>query len=436
MPAPASTRHVSSANVGGLVAGVEADGHAGSRSGRGAARAATPASPAAARRTSARFMRFGPAPSAPRSPAVPNWSRAPNRSARPVGVAGGEHGLELGPGVGVGVLGQPGPGRRLDAPATPLTASGRPRPAAGPCARPRPPAAITSAWSSFSPVSPAARFETSENPSTSAPRCTAARHSCTVDMPTRSAPRVRAMRTSAGVSYCGPANPAYTPSSRSGSTVRARSRSRGDHASVMSTKRGPRSSRFGPVRGERSGEVEVVGDEHALADPVALLHPAGRVGEHDGGAAGQHRGAHAVHDGRSARAPRTGAPGRGRRAAAGPPHRIERTVLPWPGTVDGAKPPSSVTGTSATTSPSWSAAGVQPLPSTSATSWRLGAGHLGQPCRRGGGRLERVADHLARPARSRSCPSDMPGRAPVWPITAEAAIEPSRPARSWAMPCV
>ena len=39
------------------------------------------ASAAVAARTTARFIRFGPAAIAPRSPAVPNSSRPPNRSA-------------------------------------------------------------------------------------------------------------------------------------------------------------------------------------------------------------------------------------------------------------------------------------------------------------------------------------------------------------------
>ncbi len=39
--------------------------------------------------------------------------------------------------------------------------------------------------------------------------------SCTVDIPTTPAPSARSMRTSAGVSYDGPAMPAYT-ASRSG----------------------------------------------------------------------------------------------------------------------------------------------------------------------------------------------------------------------------
>ena len=75
---------------------------------------------------------------------------------------------------------------------------------------------------------PAARLVTSDTPSTSAPASRAAMVSCTVDMPTRSAPSVRNMRISAGVSYCGPNNPAYTPSARVGSISRASARSVGE----------------------------------------------------------------------------------------------------------------------------------------------------------------------------------------------------------------
>src|SRR5690606_1004618 len=128
------------------------------------------ASPAVARMTTARFIRLGPAPISPRSPAVPNSRRAPNRSAsaarsgppppppsrpasparasgpgrprppppaprprgpqpggaeleagagpvgprRQVGLAAlpAQQRVELGPGLGVGVLVPPGPRRR------------------------------------------------------------------------------------------------------------------------------------------------------------------------------------------------------------------------------------------------------------------------------------------------------------------------------------
>ena len=63
-------------------------------------------------------------------------------------------------------------------------------------------------WSSGAPVSPAARFVTSDSPNTSTPAARAAIASSTVDMPTRSAPTTRSMRISAGVSKCGPGSPA------------------------------------------------------------------------------------------------------------------------------------------------------------------------------------------------------------------------------------
>ena len=66
------------------------------------------ASPAAARSTTTRFIRFGPAPSAPRSPAVPNSSVPSNRSARSAGSAAvrdvGDDRVQLGPGLLVRVL--------------------------------------------------------------------------------------------------------------------------------------------------------------------------------------------------------------------------------------------------------------------------------------------------------------------------------------------
>ena len=67
------------------------------------------ARPAAARMTTTRFIRFGPAPSAPRNPAVPNSSRPAKRSASSL-VVGDDQRLELRAGVRVGVFGQPRPG--------------------------------------------------------------------------------------------------------------------------------------------------------------------------------------------------------------------------------------------------------------------------------------------------------------------------------------
>ena len=72
------------------------------------------ARPAAARITTTRFIRLGPAPSSPRRPAVPN-SRVPSkRSARSAGsppASTSAMSLELGAGLLVGILGDPGAGR-------------------------------------------------------------------------------------------------------------------------------------------------------------------------------------------------------------------------------------------------------------------------------------------------------------------------------------
>ena len=86
------------------------------------------------------------------------------------------------------------------------------------------------------------------------PMCRAAITSGTVDIPTRSAPSARMKRISAGVSNCGPSQAAYTPSpsaspSRSAASCASR-RYSGSYASVMSGKRGPSVSSFGPTSGE------------------------------------------------------------------------------------------------------------------------------------------------------------------------------------------
>ena len=60
--------------------------------------------------TTTRFIRLEPAPSSPRSPAVPNSSVPSNRSARSAASPASITLLELGAGLGVGVVGGPGPG--------------------------------------------------------------------------------------------------------------------------------------------------------------------------------------------------------------------------------------------------------------------------------------------------------------------------------------
>ena len=108
----------------GVVAGVVPD-HDRRRRGRRPGPCRYAASPAAARVTTTRFIRLEPAPSSPRSPAVPNSSVPSNRSASSAArvVALLEQRLELGAGGRVGVLGGPGPGA-LDQVAHPPQASG------------------------------------------------------------------------------------------------------------------------------------------------------------------------------------------------------------------------------------------------------------------------------------------------------------------------
>ena len=346
------------------------------------------ASPAAARRTSARFMRFGPAPSAPRSPAVPNCRRAPNRSARPSASSCGQHRLELGPGVGVGVLGQPGAGGRLELAAAHTSSDPTRRPdrvASGDAAHnlwttaasSRPmrsaaatPAAITSAWSSFSPVSPAASVRDEREPE----HLRAEVHRREALVHGRHADEV-------GAEGAGHAHLGRRLVLRPGEAgVHALVQIRIDRAGQVAQPRRPRLGEVDeagaevvavrPGEGRRTREVEVVRDQHALADPVALLHPTGRVGEDDGGAAGQDRGADTRARPWRASAPRTGAHGRGTRAAVG-----RRTGSSAPCSRGRAR-------STARTRPARSPArrrrsrragrrpGSSPLPSTSATSWR------------------------------------------------------------------
>ena len=75
--------------------------------GRGTSSFRYAANPAAARRTTIRFIRLGPAPSAPRRPAVPN-SRVPSKRSASSGVGPSvDQGLQLGPRHRIRVLGRP-----------------------------------------------------------------------------------------------------------------------------------------------------------------------------------------------------------------------------------------------------------------------------------------------------------------------------------------
>ena len=225
------------------------------------------ASPAAAWPTTTRFIRFGPGPSAPRSPAVPNSSRPvkastssdrgrlaarrpPRRAGRSTRCRVAGVGVLLGPrGDGVPQVGRPAV--RL------VTAPRRCRPAGvrsrGAASRP---ASSTSAWLSGSAEMPAARLVTSEMPSTSQARLPGGDrlqrggHADQVAAEHPGHPHLgRASRTAArGTAR---RRPRAGPGRPSGPA----SRSRREYASVRSTK-------VAPTSGRRAGQVDVVGDQH------------------------------------------------------------------------------------------------------------------------------------------------------------------------------
>ena len=264
------------------------------------------ARPAAARITTARFIRFGPAPSSPRRPAVPNCSEPANRSAssslrlrrsdRASGrapPAGSRRPRRPRPGrparsssarrAGVGVVvaprgglrpaGRPArrrprvrcdmslrPGCRRDPSTIPRLVRSVGRPAR---ASPRPvrggrPAARTSAWSSGSREMPAARLVTREMPSTSRPACRAAMASSAVDMPTRCPPRIARHPHLGGRLVLRAAELHVDALGEAGSTSRHSARSRGEYRSVRSTN-------VGALERRGAGEVDVVADQHRRA---------------------------------------------------------------------------------------------------------------------------------------------------------------------------
>ena len=161
---------MSAAKSADAVAGVAADHHR--AVGR---RCVEPGGhPAVARRTSARFMRFGPAPARRAARRCRTASRSPKRSRRPAASPAASSASSSAAGDRVGVLVAPGLGRagasterrrRSRPPAHSWRRRSRSpmRSAAGR------PASSTSAWSRRRRRRPAARLVTSESPSTSAP---------------------------------------------------------------------------------------------------------------------------------------------------------------------------------------------------------------------------------------------------------------------------
>ena len=218
IPAPASTRAASSANSSDRCrASQPMTTPASAASGPAMPRPAPVshrASAAVVPRTTARFIRFGPAPTAPRSPAVPNSSRrrtcrpAPPRAcglSSPARASSSARSRSSGSSASHAVS----RARRSSLITSARPRAGRaagPRPAArrpGPRrpSRPRPPRRGR-ARRAFRPMRQA-RGQVGHQRDGRAPRrprWRAAIASSTVDMPTRSAPSVRSIRISAGVS--------------------------------------------------------------------------------------------------------------------------------------------------------------------------------------------------------------------------------------------
>ena len=242
--------------------------------------------PAAARITTERFIRCGPAPSSPRSPAVPNSSSPQNRSARSASAspsparAAVDHGGQLGPGHRVRVVGAPGLGPRpIERPARAAhsrrTTSASIRPQRSAAARP---ASSTSAWLSGWSLMPAARLVTSDRPSTSSPACRAAMASIAVDMPDQ----------------VGAEHPGHPDLGRrlvlrpAELRVDALGQVRLDLAAQRAQ---PGRVEVGQVDELRAldrrdaGQVEVVADQHRGAGGPVAVEPAAAVGEDDDRAA-------------------------------------------------------------------------------------------------------------------------------------------------------
>ena len=105
------------------------------------------------------------------------------------------------------------------------------------------------------------------------------------------------MRISAGVSKCGPWKPRYTPSGRSGSTVRASGPQPGAvEVGEVDEAGAERRRRVGTGQRRPAGQVDVVADQHRLADRPVRVQRAGAVGQHDRVAAAGGGDAHAVGD--------------------------------------------------------------------------------------------------------------------------------------------
>ena len=323
-------------------------------------------------------MRFGPGAQRAPQPGGAELEPLAEPLAQAVEVVGREQRVDLGPGAGIGVVvaPRPRPGAQRRRRRGVVTAGRRPGPAGRPSPRPAArPASSTSAWSRVL-VAEAGRQVGDERQPEHLGADVAGRdhlvhgaHAHQVG-----AERLEHADLRRGLVLRARARPAYTPSSSVGSTSRARSRRR-RRVGLGEVDEARQPELVGRRRaGERraAGEVEVVADEHGLADAHPGPEPAGGVREHDGAAAGAHARCARRAPRRRARGPRRRAPARGGRGCAGRRRRLHRAQHAARGR------PRRRRGTRAArrsaprrwSSPKRSAAGVHPEPRTTSTSCR------------------------------------------------------------------
>ena len=112
-----------------------------------------------------------------------------------------------------------------------------------------------------------------DTPAPRIPMWRAATASTAVLMPTASAPSTRSMRISAGDSNCGPVSWQYTPSfsgmAHRAAVSRMMPASSSSYTRLISGKRGPRSSRFGPISGE--GTKQVIWSRRSIRSPACIV---------------------------------------------------------------------------------------------------------------------------------------------------------------------
>ena len=233
------------------------------------------------------------------------------------------------------------------------------------------PTSSTWSWSIGSERIPAAMFVTQEMARQRTPMCRAASTSGTVDMPTMSPPIARMKRTSAGVSYAGPSQAAYTPSSRSMPSRAAARQCLPAETRVVGVAhvREARAKRVLVRPDERRDalQVDVVGEHHERPRVEILADPAAGVRQHERAdpEAGEHPDAE--HDLSPGNPSYMWA--RPRITASGTPAIVPRTSRPaCPTAVDDGQPGISSYGIS-TASSSSSARGAEPGPEHDPNAW-------------------------------------------------------------------